>query len=439
MKKNTGLLTGSFLAAVLLVLFRGFPLQARELAPAQSANHLGSNIYSMLKSRPGNLFFSPFSVLSAGALAQEGASGATAEEMRKVLSLNPDAAARRKDFEKWIGAINRPGKSFFLSTANNLWVQNGFVILPAYLQAAQASYGAGVTNLDFMGDPNGSAQTINDAVSKETAGFIAKLVSPASFTEFTRLILTNAIYFKGDWDSPFKKESTDQEDFHLTASKTEPVSMMNQKITAPMGDFKGAAQVLALPYTGGEVSMYIFLPPLGKMAGLEKALTGDNLNSFLGPQPTAGKEKSSTGFDTTSSGPPPTGGTGLSSQKVMLSLPKFTFSTQYDLTQTLNQMGMPLAFTQPVSGTGAGADFSGMDGKKDLYISGVVHQAYVAVDEMGTTAAAATAIEFGMEGAMQEPPVPYFTVDHPFIFMIVENTTNTILFMGRVNDPLSKN
>jgi serpin B len=419
MKNSIGLLPASLSAMIVLFLLGVFPLQARELTPGQSTINLGAGLYAALKSQPGNLIFSPFSVLTAGALAQEGASGPTGQEMREVLSLNPDAAARRRDFAKWIGVINSPGKSFSLSTANNLWVQKGFSILPNYLQIAHEGYGAAVSNVDFTGDRNGSARTINDAVSKETAGTIPNLVSPDGITDKTRLILTNAVYFKGDWETPFKKESTDREDFHLTPGKTEPVSMMNQKVTAPLGDFKGVARVLALPYKGGEVSMYIFLPELGKMAGLEKALTEENLRAFW--------EVNSPDR------------TGLKAQKVMLSLPKFSFTAKYDLTQTLDQMGMPLAFTKPVSETGTGADFSGIDGKRDLYITDVVHQAYVAVDELGTTAAAATAIQFGLEMAMQEPPIPAFTVDHPFVFVIVEKSTNTMLFMGRVNDPLARN
>jgi len=439
MEKNKNLTRAFFLGSAIFTLCGFFNLQAQELSPSQAANNLGTRLYAMHEADSGNIFLSPFSVLSAVGLAQEGAAGPTADQMRKALRLNSNSKTRLEDFKNWIGVINSPTKSFELHTSNNLWVQKNVSLSPTYLKTAQTNFGGGVTNLDFTNDPNGSAQTINDKVSKETAGFIPQLVSPASISDATRLILTNAIYFKSDWDNPFKKESTDKEDFHLANEKTEPVSMMNQDLTAPMGDFEGSAQVLALPYRGGEVSMYIFLPPLGKMAKLEKALTGDNLNSFLEPHPVAAKKNDSENFDTGSSAPPTTDVTGLPSQEVMLTLPKFTFRTSYDLTASLNQMGMPLAFTKPASETGSGADFSGIDGKKDLFITGVFHQAYVAVDETGTTAAAATAIEFGVEGAEEKPTPPPFLVDHPFIFMIVENTTHTVLFMGRVNDPLAKN
>jgi serpin B len=195
--------------------------------------------------------------------------------------------------------------------------------------------------------------------------------------------------------------------------------MMHETLYANLGSYNSAASVLAIPYKNSEASMYIFLPPQGGMTALEGVLSGPNINAWLAANSSAL--------------------TATSAQQVSLALPKFTFKTQYDLTATFQQIGMQLAFTKP--GLGSGADFSGIDGNRDLYITDVVHQAYIAVDETGTVAAAATGVvvtkSFGAVIA-QPRPIP-FTVDHPFIFLIVENTTNTVLFMGRVDDPLATN
>ncbi len=388
--------------------------KATTCTASQANNCLSSNLYNFYQSQSGNVFFSPFSIITAMAMAQEGAVGNTATQMQNVLNLSSNAAVRQQGFQQLISEINAPGKHYTLDTADNLWIQQGFPILASYINTCQTYYDAGVTDVDFVNNPSGALQLINSTVSQETKGYIPKLLDQSAITSQTRLILTNAIYFKGTWQSQFVTTGTVPQTFFLDPATTESVSMMHQTLNAVVGNYNGAASVLAIPYQNSEASMYIFLPPEGGMAALEGVMSGDNLNSWLA-------SNAATMTSTSSWNP-----------QVALALPKFTFSTSYNLSGTLSQMGMPLAFTPKA------ADFSGIDGMRDLFISFVIHKAYVDVDETGTVAVAATGVGISttMIVAYQPPPIP-FIVDHPFIFMIIENATNTILFMGRVNDPLS--
>jgi serpin B len=225
----------------------------------------------------------------------------------------------------------------------------------------------------------------------------------------TRLILTNAIYFKADWMNQFKAESTNLQDFHLNASQAIPVSMMHQSLSGTaIEDYYGKAQVLEMPYVDREVSMFIFLPPQGGMADLEGQMNGDKLNAWF-----ASRTPSAAGVT-----------------QVVLALPKFKYETSYSLVDTLRKMGMNTPFDKT-------ADFSGIDGEKDLVISDVLHKAFVAVDETGTEAAAATAVIIKLKSnfSMMPPPTVPFIVDRPFLFILYENTAGAVLFMGKVNDP----
>jgi serpin B len=387
--------------------------------PPQACNMLSSNLYDFYKGQDGNVLFSPFSIITCVAMAQEGAVGPTQTQMQTVLNLNPNTTARLAGFQQMLGEINSPSKPYTLATADNLWPQQGFAILPSFINTLQTYYGAGVTDVDYIGNASGAVQTIDGAVSQETDGYIPQLLTTGDVSPATRLVLTNAVYFQADWQSQFVTTGTTPQAFNLTSTTSESVSMMHQTLSAGIGSYNGAASVIALPYKGNGASMYVFLPPLGGMATLESLLTGPNINSWLSANAASMSVS------------------GSSAPSVALTLPKFTFSTSYDLTSTLSSMGMPLAFSHPGSN---GANFSGIDGNLDLTISKVVHQAYINVDEKGTTAAAATAVVIVyVNGFFNTPPPVPFTVDHPFIFMIVDNATNTVLFMGRVNDPLSTN
>jgi len=386
--------------------------------PPQANNQLGSSLYNVYDGQSGNVLFSPYSIITCLAMAQEGAVGPTQAQMQKVLNLNPNAQARWTGFQQLISQINSPTQNYTLATADNLWPQQGFALQPAFLNTLQTYYDAGVTDVDYVGNAAGAVQTIDGAVSQETDGYIPQLLTPSDVNSKTRFVLTNAIYFNADWQSGFDPSSTTQQNFILSSGISESVSMMNQTVTGIVGSYNGAASVMALPYKGNGASMYLFLPPPGGLANLESQLTGANVNSWLAANATTTSNSSAKIFTS-----------------IALSLPKFTFSTQYDLTKTLSSLGMPLAFQLP-GPNGSGANFSGIDGNLDLYISKVVHQAYISVDEKGTTAAAATGVIGGAEVTIASTVIP-FVCDHPFVFMIVDNASNTVLFMGRVADPLS--
>jgi serpin B len=384
---------------------------AATYTPPQADNILSCNLYGAYDTTAGtNVFFSPFSIIADLAMAQEGAVGNTATQMQNVLNLNSNATVRQQGWQQLINQINSFSSNYTLNTADNLWVQQGFSILPSYINTVQTYYDAGVTNVDFVGNPTAALSTINGAVSQETGGYIPSLLSPSFINPNTRLVLTNAIYFQSNWQNQFVTTGTTQQLFYLTPSTTETVSMMHITFPAALGNFNGAASVMAIPYLGNKASMYVFLPAMG-ISALESVMTGSNLNSWLAAN--------SANLTSTAWSNPP----------IALSLPKFTFSTAYELSATLSQMGMPLPFTPQ-------ANFSGIDGNTDLSISKVIHQAYVSVSETGTTAAGATGIVGITIGAIVIPisPTP-FLVNQPFIFAIVDNTTNTVLFMGRVSAP----
>jgi serpin B len=386
--------------------------------PPQSCAMLGSDLYNFYKSQSGNILFSPFSIITCVAMAQEGAVGPTQTQMQNVLYLNPNNQARWTGFQQLINEINAPSKPYTLATADNMWPQQGFAILPAFTNTLQTYYDSGVTALDYVDNAAGAVQTIDGAVSQETDGYIPQLLTTSDVNSLTRLVLTNAVYFQADWQNQFVTTGTNLQNFTLESGATESVSMMNETLTASIGSYNGAASVVALPYKNDGASMYIFLPPAGGMATLEGLMTGPNITSWLSANAAA-----------------MTATSGSSLHSVNLSLPKFTFSTNYNLSNTLSSLGMPLAFSLPGPN---GANFSGIDGNLDLYISKVIHQAYIDVNESGTTAAAATAVIISYINAATVPLNPVsFNVDRPFIFMILDNVTNTVLFMGRVDDPLS--
>ncbi|MGH9564040.1 MAG: serpin family protein, partial [Terracidiphilus sp.] len=240
-------------------------------------------------------------------------------------------------------------------------------------------------------------------VAQQTANKITNLLGPGSVTAATRLVLTNAIYFKGDWSSPFPESYTRTLPFHLTAAQSVQAPLMYRS-----GSYKyfdgGTFQVLELPYTGEELSMIVLLPKdIAGLPALEKSFTAANAQKWLGQIQYP--------------------------EKVEVTFPKFTQTAQFDLIGALTALGIRQAFD------GSAADFSGMTGGRDLWISAAVHKAYIGVDEKGTEAAAATGIIMTATAMPNEPPPIEFKADHPFLFLIRENTSGAILFMGRVTDP----
>jgi len=334
-------------------------------------------------------------------MTYEGARGKTAEEMRSVLHIPEDPDARRPNFASIYNDINKKDKPYKLSTANALWAQKDYRFLEEYTQCVEKYFGGKVTNLDFAGASEQSRQTINKWVEDQTNNKIKDLIPPGLLNAYTRLVLTNAIYFKGTWVKQFDEKDTREEDFTTSSGKTTKVPMM--RLTGQDVRFKYAKidemQVLEMPYSGDELSMLIILPKAEDLAGVEESLSLEVLADWQDM---------------------------LYEQRVDIFIPKFKFETKYFIAEDLKEMGMPTAF-------GSTADFSGMDGTKALFIQNVVHQAFVEVNEEGTEAAAATGVVMGITSA--RPITPVFRADHPFIFMIINNSTGNILFMGRVSDP----
>jgi serpin B len=305
-----------------------------------------------------------------------------------------------------LAGMNAPHQGYALSVADALWAEKDENFLPAYLKLVQTDYGAGFHPVDFKTDPEGVRAIINQWVEKQTSDKIQNLLGPGTVKPLTRLILTNAIYFKAAWADQFSKSATENEDFHLSAGKTIPAPTMHNS-----GGFyylKGPSfQALLMPYEKDEISMLILLPDsVDGLPALERSLTAANLEKWI----------AALGY----------------ADEVIVSLPRFKITQQFELSSTLEGLGMKTAF-DPNS-----ADFSGMTGDKSLVISAAIHKAYIDVDENGTEAAAATAVVMMPAGAapMQNPPPPItFTADHPFLFLIRENASGAILFMGRITDP----
>jgi len=358
-----------------------------------------------LRGQEGNLLLSPYSISTALAMTYAGAHGNTAAQMRDVLHFTLDDARLHAAFKQLIESTT-PGDEggYQLSVANALWGQQGYEFLPflpKFLELTQTNYGAGLRQVDFAGAAETARQTINAWVEDETQQKIRDLIAPGVLGSMTRLVLTNAIYFKGDWASQFKESNTADAPFTLASGEETQVPMMHQTAHLRYMETEDF-QALALPYVGEDLSRIVFLPrETNGLAAFEEGLTSERLSQWVGQ---------------------------LYKREVQVSLPKFTMTSQFSLAQVLSEMGMADAF-DPES-----ADFSGMTGDRDLFVSAVIHKAFVDVNEEGTEAAAATAVVMRVTSAMPAPPV-VFRADHPFLFLIRDNRSGSILFMGRVMNP----
>lgn len=389
----------------------------RETSPAVSQNDLTGlvdgnstfafNLYKALKDTDSNLFYSPYSISEALAMTYGGAKETTEKQMADTLhfllsqnQLHP--AFNKLDLElakRGQGAQGKDEKGFRLNIVNAIWGQKDYAFLPAYLDQLAQNYGAGLRVLDFIKSPEPSRQTINQWVSEQTEEKIKDLLPEGSINNLTRLVLTNAIYFNAAWLHQFNEKATADGQFHLLNGTEVTVPMMKQ--TQSFGYAAGNNyKAVELPYDGRELSMVVLLPSADQFKSFESALTGQQVKTII---------------------------QNLKNQQVILTMPKFNFESQFSLKPTLSTMGMPVAFTDQ-------ADFSGMNGRKDLSISDVIHKAFVSVDENGTEAAAATGVIVGVTSAPLEPI--QVTLDHPFIFLIRDIQTGTILFVGRVVNPV---
>ncbi len=390
--------------------------QQRDTSPGVSQGDLstlvdGNNafafdLFQVLRSEPGNLFFSPYSISEALAMTFAGARGDTERQMAAALQFNLAQARLHPAFnqldlllkQRGQGAKGKDDQPFRLQVVNAIWGQAGFPFLPAYLDTLALSYGAGMRTVDFVKQTEAARLAINRWVSEQTEDRIKELVPSGAINDLTRLVLTNAIYFKAAWEYQFDKNNTANAPFYRLDGSQVTVPTMNQ--TEWFGYAAGNGyQAIELPYDGRELSMVVLLPDAGQYAAFEKSLTAGTVKDIIN---------------------------SLTNKRIELSMPKFQYDSSFGLKPALTSLGMGAAFTD-------GADFSGMDGRKDLLIQDVLHKAFVSVDENGTEAAAATAVIVGLTS--MPPEAVAMKLDHPFIYLIRDIATGQVLFVGRVLDP----
>ena len=361
------------------------------------------DLYRQLSSREGNLFLSPYSISTALAMTYAGARGDTEEQMERTLhfalgqdGLHPafaELAAR-------VAAVQEAGH-VQLSIANSLWPQAGHDFLPAYLDLRRQHYGVTITPVDYTRAAEQARVTINKWVEAQTQNRIRDILATGTVDELTRLILVNAIYFKGSWLSRFDADATETAPFHVSKALSVEAPLMTQRETFHYAE-DDDTQVLELSYEGEALSMLVLLPKARDgLPALEEKLSAKGIAAWRSK---------------------------LVNREVIVHIPRFKLTSQFSLGNTLQAMGMRDAFSE------AKANFAGMDGRRDwLYIGAVLHKAFVEVNEEGTEAAAATAVI--MQARSMPAPPPEFRADHPFVFLIQDRRNGSVLFMGRVADP----
>jgi len=369
------------------------------------------NLYRAIRNTDGNLFYSPHSISLALAMTYAGARGDTEQQMDDTLRFTLPSRQLHPAFN-WLdielasrgeGAEGKDEGGFRLNIVNAIWGQKDYEFLSEFLDILAENYGAGLRPLDFIKAPEESRITINNWVSEQTEGRIEDLIPQGLIDTWTRLVLTNAIYFNAAWQYPFEESMTKDGPFYLLDGSKVTVPMMKQ--TEHFGYTEGEGyQAVELPYDGRELSMVILLPRKENFEQFEGSLDYQLVDSLI---------------------------KALEYQRVSLTMPKFEFESEFRLKETLAAMGMPDAFVWPI------ADFSGMTGNRDLFIGDVIHKAFVSVDESGTEAAAATAVVMlPTAGPPEEPEEAVeVTVDRPFIFLIRDIETGAIVFVGRVVNP----
>jgi serpin B len=367
---------------------------------AHGNNAFALDLYHELGKSDGNLFFSPYSISVALAMTYAGARGETEFQMKRALHFglpNEKLHAAFFDLQKYLGEAET-SEGVQLKIANSLWPQAGYTFLSDFIALIRTNYGVTITPVDFAGDTEGARQVINQWVDEKTERKIPELIPQGRLTALTRLVLTNAIYFKGMWAAPFKQELTKEADFWSVNGQVK-VPMMTRH-----GKYRYAGnkdlQALELSYLGNGLSMLLILPrEKDGLANLEGGLTPDFISKLTQKM-----------WET----------------DLTVFLPKFKMESAFLLNEMLAALGMTDAFRSDK------ADFSGMNGTKELLISLVIHKAFIEINEEGTEAAAATAVVTRAKGFIE--PIE-FRADHPFVFIIRENQTGSILFMGRMLQP----
>jgi len=387
--------------------------RAKAAATDRDVNDFAVALYGQLRREPGNLFFSPFSVRTALAMTLAGARGETASQMRDALGAGSSDEAMHEELAAIVRRLNGTGGSAYeITVVNSLWAQEGAPLLAEFLDLIRRHYQGGLSPVDFRRDAERARITINNWVDEQTKRKIQDLIPPGGLSGLTRLVLVNAVYFKGMWGKAFEKELTWDSPFQVREKHSVTTPLMHQMAQVPYMQGPGY-QAIDLPYQGGDLSMLALLPDLRDgLEELEERLSPKMLRDCVG---------------------------GLKAQDVQLGIPRFKLTWGgINVRQQLEALGMNNAFDP------SWADFSGLNGAsptdaESLYIAAVFHKAFVEVNELGTEAAAATAVAMPTRSpAPVQRKEPVFHADHPFLFAIRERQSGAILFLGRVTDPTAE-
>lgn len=377
---------------------------------AKSNNRFAVAMYKQLINEDENLFFSPYSISIALAMSAAGAAGETKQQIRDALRVTLEG----ENFDNALNGIDQELTGYSevtdgitLRIVNSTWMQSGWQFRFRYLDHLSRYYGAGVNMLDFVGAPEPCREIINTWVAEQTNQKIRDLLTPGSITSATVLVLTNAIYFLADWLYTFDPENTAERDFTLIDGNSvrTPIMQLNGSDEKVIMHYsrKNNARALDFPYKGDRLAMTVLLPDESTFTAFENSLSLETINEMI---------------------------ESFTAESLIVTLPKFEFTYGTEsIVDALKSMGMVDAFSS------AQADFSGIDGTQSLFISSVLHKAFISVDEEGTEAAAATAVVFDRTSV--DPDAVVFNVDRPFIFLIRDKITGTILFMGRILNPAS--
>ena len=360
------------------------------------------DLYRQLRTSRGNLFFSPYSVSTALAMTSAGAKGNTSRQMSEVLHFTIKQQPLHRAFNQLEAQLNalEQEKGIELRVANSLWVQEDHPFLSGFFEVVKRNYQAQLSYADFTTAPEAARSKINAWVERQTNEKIKDLIKPGVLSALTRLVLANAIYFKGVWASQFDKKATGYAKFWLNPNTAVDLPMMMQEHQFNYME-NDKLQVLELPYAGNDLSMIVLLSKkVQGLAAVENSLTVESLSTLL---------------------------VRLRERTVMVYLPRFKLTSEFSLESTLASMGMPAAFNPQA------ANFADMDGTRMLYISAVVHKAFVEVNEEGTEATAATGVVMTRTAAHGRPTV--FRADHPFVLLIRDSRSGSILFIGRMLNP----
>jgi serpin B len=374
-------------------------------ATAAEANRFAGVMFGQLaRAEEGNFVVSPFSIHSCMAMVAAGAAGDTESQMNATLGLAADRTARNLGLNALRGRLDALGAKgdVTLEVANRVWVQKSYPLLPAFTANVESTFGAGFAAADFVARADGERKAINGWVEDRTRSRIKDLIPPRLLGPDTRMVLVNAVYFYGAWQTPFPADRTEAAPFHVSPGRDAQVDLMQAHLDHLGYREEPGLQVCELPYRGRDLSMVVLLPPAGQLGALEARLAREGLD------PVAGR---------------------LRPRTVNVALPRFRIEAQFGLNDPLIALGMRDAFSP------GRADFSGMTGTRDLFVSAVVHKAFIEVNEKGTEAAAATGAVMTLTAmpVAEEPAV--FRADRPFLFALRDRTSGVVLFLGRVAQP----